>query len=531
MTRYDVLIRNGTIYDGSGAAPFEGDLAIGGDTLAAVGPLSGAQGALEIDARGLAVAPGFINMLSHAQLALLVDGRSQSDIRQGVTLEVLGEGQSAMGPLNEAMKRERLEQQGDVHYEITWTTLGEYLDQLDARGVSCNVASFVGASVVRINVLGYVNRPPTPAELQQMRALVQQAMAEGAVGMSSALIYSPDTSAGTEELIALAEGVSASGGLYISHIRNESTAILDALDEFITIARRANVRSEVYHLKVSGEPAWPLLPAVIAKVEGAQRSGLPLSADMYTYTASSTGIDASLPSWAHEGGHRALVARLLDPDTRARVKADINMTAPPDKVLIVSLRDEALKSMIGKTLAEVARVRGRSAEDTLMDLIVEDDSRVGCVFFTMSEENVRREIALPWVSFGSDGSSRSNEGVFLRSSTHPRAYGNFARLLGRYVRDERIIPLQEAIRRLTLFPATNLRIERLGALREGWYADVVVFDPATIQDHATYEQPQQYATGVQHVFVNGVPVIAGGEHTGGTPGRVVRGPGWKGNNP
>jgi N-acyl-D-amino-acid deacylase len=538
MDEYDILIRDGIIYDGLGGAPQHGDVGIRGDSIAGMGSLGAAQGRVEIDARGLAVAPGFINMLSWAGVALLEDGRSQGDIRQGVTLEVMGEGWS-MGPLNEAMKAEMVERQGDIRYDVDWTTLGEFLDHLVRRGVSCNVASFAGATTMRIHTLGYADRPATAAELEQMRALVRQAMEEGAVGLSSALIYAPACYAPPEELTALAAAAGEYGGLYISHIRNEAGRILEALDELIDTSRQARVRAEIYHLKLSGRKNWGRLDDVIARVEAARAEGLAVTADMYTYHAGSTGLDAAMPPWVQEGGHRAWVERLKDPAVRERVKHE--MAEPSDEwentyhsagsaenVLLVGFKSEALKPLTGKTLAEVARLRGKSPEETAIDLVIEDDSGVSCVYFTMSEDNVRRQIALPWVSFGSDAGSMTAEGVFLRSSTHPRAYGNFARLLGKYVRDERVIALEEAIRRLTTLPATNLKIERRGRLAPGYFADVVVFDPAKIQDHATFERPHQYASGVAHVLVNGVPVLQDGEHTGAKPGRVVRGPGRRG---
>ena len=522
---YDVVIRNGMIYDGTGAAPYKGDLAIAGDTIAAIGNLSDARGKIEIDAHGLAVSPGFINMLSWANVSLLADGRSQSDIRQGVTLEVMGEGWS-MGPQTEEMRREALERQGDIKYEIPWTTLGEYLDYLVKRGVSPNVASFVGSSTLRIYALGYEDRPPSVQELDLMRDLLRQAMEEGAVGLSSALIYPPACYSTTEELIALAEVVAEYNGMYISHIRSEGRKILEALDELITIARQTGVAAEIYHLKQAGRENWEKIDAVIEKIEAARAEGLPITADMYTYTASGTGLTVRIPDWAHVGGHDAMIQRLKDPLTREKIKAEMG-GLNPDQIMVVGFTKEALKPLTGKTLAEVAAMRGRSAEDTLMDLIVEDDSRVGAVYFSMSEDNVRREVGLPWVSFGSDGQSMAPEGDFLKSGTHPRAYGNFARLLSKYVREEKIVPLEVAIRRLTSFPASNLKIERRGQLTPGYYADVVLFDPATITDNATFQDPHRYATGVEHVFVNGVQVLKNGEHTGATPGMVVRGPGWK----
>ena len=535
---YDAVIRNATIYDGLGGVPYTGDVAIQGDTIAAIGSLSRVRGRKAIDAGGLAVAPGFINMLSWATESLIEDGRSQSNIRQGVTLEVMGEGRSP-GPLNEAMRADWTARQGRIRYDIEWTTLGEYLEFLVRRGVSCNVASFVGATSVRIHTLGYGDRPPAPAELGQMRALVRQAMEEGALGLSSALIYAPACYAETEELIALARVVAEYGGLYISHIRDEGNHLLEALDEFLHIAQVAGIAGEVYHLKASGRANWEKLDQAVAKIEAARAEGQRITADMYTYPASSTGLSATLPPWVHEGGHQAMVGRLRDPAVRERVARE--MVTPsdewdstylaagsPDKILLVGFRSEALKPLTGRTLAEVAALRGTSPQETVIDLVLEDDSDVGAVYFTMSEENVRKQIALPWVSFGSDGASQAPEGVFLQSSTHPRAYGTFARLLGKYVREEGVIPLEEAIRRLTSLPAANLGLRRRGALSIGHLADVVVFDPDTIQDHATFDHPHQYATGVVHVFVNGVQVLEDGEHTGAKPGRVVRGLGWAG---
>jgi N-acyl-D-amino-acid deacylase len=535
---HDVLIRNGTIYDGGGGPPATGDLAIDGDTITAVGPGLKARGRLTLDATGLAIAPGFINMLSWANESLIIDGRSQADIRQGVTLEIFGEGES-MGPLNDEMKQAAVEMQGDLRYDVAWTTLGEYLDHLVKRGVSPNVASYVGATTVRIHELGYANRPPTGPEMERMRALVRQAMEEGALGVGSSLIYAPAFYARTDELVELCKVAAQYGGMYISHIRSEQNRLLQAVDELIAIARQAGIPAEIYHLKAAGRPNWPRIDDVIRKVEAARAEGLRITADMYTYTAGATGLDAAMPPWVQEGGYKAWAARLKDPAIRRRVKRE--MAAPtdewenlllaagtPDNVLLVGFKNQALKPLTGKTLSQVAARRGTSPEETAMDLVIEDGSRVGTVYFLMDEQNVRKEIALPWVSFGSDAESMAPEGDFLKSNPHPRAYGNFARLLGRYVRDEKLIPLEEAIRRLTSLPATNLGIERRGRLAAGRYADVVLFDPARIQDHATYESPHRYATGVMHVFVNGVQVLKDGEHTGATPGRVVRGPGWKG---
>lgn len=536
-THYDVLIRNGTIYDGSGKAPIVGDVAINRDTVAAIGTLTNARGRIEIDAQGLAVAPGFINMLSWANESLMEDGRSQSGIRQGVTLEIFGEGES-MGPLNPKMKKDMVEQQADIKYDIRWTTLNEYLEFLVNRGVSPNVASFVGATTVRIHEIGYADRPPTPAELDRMRVLVRQAMKDGALGVGSSLIYAPAFYAQTDELIALAKVASEYGGIYISHLRSEGNRFLEALDELIAIAKEANVPAEIYHLKAAGEENWQKLDTAIQKIEAARAAGLRITADMYTYTAGATGLDAAMPPWVQEGGYNEWAGRLKDPAVRERVKRE--MVTPTDQweslylaagsptnILLIGFKSETLKPLTGKTLAEVAKMRGKSPEETAIDLVVEDGSRVGTVYFLMSEKNVRQQIKLPWVSFGSDAASLAPEGAFLKSNPHPRAYGNFARLLGKYVREEGLIPLEEAIRRLTSLPAENLKLDRRGALQAGYFADVVVFDPAKIHDHATFDHPHQYATGVVHVFVNGTQVLKSGEHTGAKPGRVVRGAGWK----
>jgi N-acyl-D-amino-acid deacylase len=529
---YDVLIRGGTVYDGSGDAPFVADVAIAGDTIAAVGDLGDATAARIVEAEGRAVAPGFINMLSWATESLIEDGRSQSDIRQGVTLEVFGEGWS-MGPYSEEMKQEELLSQGDIKYEITWTTLSEYLDQLVAGGISTNIASFVGATTARIHVLGYEDRAPTPAELDEMRALVREAMEEGALGLGSSLIYAPAFYAETDELIELAKVAAEYGGIYISHMRNEGNSLLEALEELITVAAEANIPAEIYHLKASGRANWGKLDAVFARVEEARAAGLQITADMYTYPASSTGLDAAMPPWVQEGGHDAWAERLRDPEVRERVKREMNMPSDdwsngylaagtPENILLVSFKNDELKPLTGMTLAEVAAMRGTSPEETAMDLVIEDDSRVGCVYFTMSEENVARKVAQPWVSFGSDAGSLAPEGVFLKSNPHPRAYGTFARLLGKYVREEEVITLEEAVRRLTWQPASNLGLARRGSIQPGYFADVVVFDPGEIIDHGTFDAPHQYATGVLHVFVNGTQVLEHGEHTGATPGRVVR---------
>ncbi|MFQ5743191.1 MAG: amidohydrolase family protein [Acidobacteriota bacterium] len=554
-TEYDVIIRGGTIYDGNGAPPRLGDVAIDGDTIAAVGQLGDASGRTEIDASGLAVSPGFINMLSWATNSLIIDGRSQGDIRQGVTLEVFGEGES-IGPFNEKMKQDYLdnlvalvgskERTAELlgvelspvgKLELPWTTLGEYLEFLESKGVAPNVASFVGATTVRVHEIGYQDRPPTAEELQRMEGLVRQAMEEGALGVGSSLIYAPAFYADTDELVALCKVAAEYSGTYISHMRSEGNRLLEAVDELIGISRQAGLPAEIYHLKASGEENWGKLDEVIERVEAARAEGLRITADMYTYTAGATGLDAAMPPWVQEGGYDAWARRLQDPRTRARVARE--MTTPTDEwenlflaagaegTLLVGFRNVELRKYTGKTLAEVAAERGTSPQETAMDLVVEDGTRVQVVYFLMSENNVRKQIALPWVAFDSDAASMAPEGVFLNASTHPRAYGNFARLLGRYVREEGVAPLEDVVRRLTSFPATNLGLERRGRLEEGYFADVVVFDPETVIDHATYDDPHQYSTGVVDVFVNGTQVLRGGEHTGATPGRVVRGPGWK----
>ncbi len=534
---YDLIIRNGTIYDGSGGKAVSGDVAINGEMIAAVGALKDARGKTDVDARGLAVAPGFINLLSWANESLLQDGRSQSDIRQGVTLEVMGEGES-MGPFNDAMKKMQRESQGDVKYDVPWTTLGEYLEHLVKRGVSCNVASFVGATTVRIHEVGHANRPPTGAELERMKKLVADAMEEGALGVGSSLIYAPAFYAKTDELIELCKVAARYNGMYISHLRSEGNTFLEAIDELIQISREAGLPAQIYHLKAAGQANWSKMDAAIQKIEDARKRGLKITADMYTYLAGATGLDAAMPPWVQEGGYKEWADRLRDPAIRARVLHEMStptdkweslylMAGSPDKVLLVGFKNDKLKPYTGKSLAELAKLRGKSPEETAIDLVIEDGSRVSTIYFLMDENNVRKQIALPWVSFDSDEGSYAPEGVFLKSNPHPRAYGNFARLLGKYVRDEQIIPLEEAIRRLTSFPAETLKLDRRGALKPGHFADVVIFDPAKIQDHATFEQPHQYSTGVRDVFVNGVQVLKAGEHTGAKPGQVVRGRGWR----
>lgn len=529
--QYDVVLRNGRVCDGSGSPCSAGGVAISGDTIGKVGDLAGARGKIERDVHGHVIAPGFINMMS-SEWGLFADGRSQSDIRQGVTLEILGEGES-IGPLSDAMRAEYERQETDIHYDVSWHTLAEGLDTLARRGISTNIASFIGAATPRVYVLGRANRAPTAAELDQMRALTEKAMQDGALGVASALIYQPGTYARTDELVALAEVAAKHHGMYISHIRNEGDHEMEAIDELIAIARQAKIPAEIYHLKVAGQKNWARLPEVIRKVEEARASGLHITADMYTYTAGATGLDAAMPPWVQEGGLEAWRKRLQDPAIRKRVRKEMRepdpkwdnlylATGSPDQVLLIGFKNEKLKPLTGKTLGDVARLRHTSAEDAAMDLVVEDDSRVGTVYFLMDEDNVRRQIVLPWVSFASDEDSRGIDGVFLKSSAHPRAYGNFARVYARYVRDEKLLTVEEAVRRMTSLPASNLGIARRGMLREGYFADVAVFDPQTIQDHATFERPTQYATGVSEVWVNGVEVIRDGEHTGAEPGRVVR---------
>jgi len=536
---YDILIKNGQIVDGSGTLSYIGDVGINADTIAAVGDLGDATGTQEIDATGLAVAPGFINMLSWATESLIEDGRSMADIKQGVTLEVFGEGWS-MGPLNESMKKQEQESQGDIQYDIEWNSLNEYLEYLTTKGVSPNVASFVGATTLRINMVGYEDRAPTPQEMDSMKLMVKQAMEEGALGVGSSLIYAPAFYSSTDELIELCKVAAEYDGMYISHMRSEGSRLLESLDELVQIADEAGIRAEIYHLKQSGKENWDKFDDVVAKVDSANAAGLHITADMYNYVAGATGLDASMPPWVQEGGYDKWAERLQDPKIRKRVKEE--MTTPtdeweslmqaagdPSKILLVGFKNDTLKHYTGKTLKEVTEIRGTSPEETAMDLVVQDGSRVGTIYFLMSEENVKKQIALPWMSFGSDAGSPATEGVFLKSSTHPRTYGNFARLLGKYVRDEKVISLEEAVHKLSQLPATNLKIQKRGSLTEGNYADVVLFDPETINDKASFEDPHQYSEGMQHVFVNGTQVLKDGEHTGKTPGQVVHGPGYKKN--
>lgn len=540
-TSYDLILRGGNVYDGSGGAPFIGDIAIDGDKIVALGDIGDATASVEINVQGLAVAPGFVNMMSWANESLIEDGRSQSNIRQGVTLEIMGEGES-MGPLNDAMKAEMTSLQSDIRYDIEWTTLAEYLEYLERRGISPNVASFIGTATPRQYVIGHEDRAPTPAELEQMRTLVREAMEDGALGVASSLMYPPGLFAETDELIALSLVAAEYGGMYISHIRDEGAHMIAAIDELLRIARAANIRAEIYHLKSSGQANWPLFDKAISMIEKARAEGLEITADIYTYPAGATGLNVTVPPWVQEGGFEASLERMSDPALREQIIREMNtpsdewenmflMAGSPDNILMVGFKSAALKPLTGKTVAEVAAMRGTTPEETILDLIVEDGSRIGTVYFTQSEDIVRKAVALPWVSFNSDAASLAPEGVFLKSNPHPRAYGSFARVLGKYVRDEQVITLQDAIRKLAALPAQNLRIDRRGELKQGFYADVVVFDAEKIQDHATFVEPHQYATGMVHVFVNGEQVLKDGEHTGATPGRVVRGPGWTGATP
>ncbi len=533
---YDVVIRGGTIYDGFGQAPFTGDVAIKGDRIAYVGPKAPQSGREEVDASGKAVSPGFVNMLAHPEDSLIVDGRALSDLRQGVTLEVMGEG--SMGPMTPEMKRLGKQRQSDIQYEIDWTTLGDYLTKLEKRGIAPNIASFVGAGTVRTNVLGEKAVQPTPAQLDEMRKLVRQAMEEGALGVTTALIYAPNNYAKTPELIELAKESARCGGMYSAHMRSEGAKILEAVKETIDIAKASGGPAEIYHLKMAGKSNWNKLDSVVREVEAARAAGTRITADMYMYTAGATGLDAAMPPWVQDGGLEAWIARLKEPATRKRVIAEMRKSSPdwenlfraagPEGVLLLGFKTEALKPLMGKTVAQVAKERGVSPEDAAIDLVIQDGTRVDVAYFLMSEDNIKRQIALPWVMFNSDADAPAPEGVFLKSNRHPRTYGNFARLLGKYVRDEKVIPLEDAIHKLTALPISVLSLTDRGLLKEGYFADVVVFDPDTIQDHATFEKPHQLATGVDDVWVNGVQALRNGEATRAASGRAIRGRAWTG---
>jgi N-acyl-D-amino-acid deacylase len=532
---FDVLIRGGTVYNGTGSPPRRTDVGLRGDKVARLGDLAAAKAKLVIDARGLAVAPGFINMLSWSNESLLADGRSQSEIRQGVTTQIMGEGWS-WGPVNPAIKKRMKADQTDIRYEIEWTTLSDYLLFLQRKKVSCNVASYLGATTAREYVLGLGNVKPTPKQMERMKKLVEREMRAGALGIASALEYAPAYYADTQELIELCKVAAKYKGKYITHMRSEGRKLLEGIDEVIRISKEAKIPAEIYHFKASGERNWAKMDAAIARVEAARKAGVPLSANMYCYTAGATGLDACIPPWAQDGGRPVLRKRLRDPALRKKIVEDIKSpkkdwpdfygeAGSPKNILLVGFKSEALKKLQGKTLAEVAKMRKKDAIDTMLDLLVEDDSRIETIYSLMSEDNVRKLLKKPWISFGSDEESQSAEGVFLKRMPHPRAYGNFARLLGKYVRDEKLIPLEDAIRRLTSLPAGNLGLDRRGWLKEGHFADVVVFDPRTVIDRATYQKPHQYAVGVQHVFVNGIQVLKDGEHTGARPGLALWGPG------
>ena len=532
---FDVLIKNGTVYDGTGGKPRVADVAIRGDRIAGLGNFPAESARTVIDAKGMAVAPGFINMLSWSTESLIQDGRSQSEIRQGVTTEIMGEGES-MGPLNERMKKRFADEQKDIKYEIKWNTLTEYLAYLEEHGISPNVASFIGATTIREHVIGLDDKPPTPEQLEEMRALVRQEMETGALGIGSSLIYPPAFYAKTSELVELCKVAAKYQGKYISHIRSEGNQLIEGIEELIEISRAAGIPAEIYHLKAAGEKNWPKLDQALALIESARKEGLKITADMYTYTAAGTGLNACLPPWTLDGGQEALIARLQDPTIRKKIVTEVRTptnawenlylaAGSPDRILLVGFKEEKLKPLTGKSLADIARTRGKDPVETIIDLLLEDRSRIDSIYFLMSETNIKKEIAKPWVSFGSDEASQAPEGPFLKANPHPRAYGNFARLLGRYVRKEKVVSLAEAIRRLSGLPATNLGLDHRGLIREEMFADVVVFDPKTIEDHATFDKPHQYATGVKHVFVNGVQVLKDGEHTGAKPGRALWGPG------
>ncbi len=534
---HDIVLRNGTIYDGSGKKPYAGEVAIDADRITYVGPPRKLSARTEIDVKGQAIAPGFINMLAHPEESLFADGRALSDLEQGVTLEVMGE--FSMGPLNETMARLMAERQDDIKYPVTWSTLGAYLETLERRGISPNVASFVGASTVRTFVLGEADVQPTPAQLEQMRALVQRAMEEGALGLTTMLIYAPASYAKTPELIALARESARCGGIYTVHMRSEGDRIEPALQETIDIAQASGAPAEIYHLKIAGKDNWGKLDRVIATIDKARAAGVRISANMYTYTAGATGLDAAMPLWVQDGGLETWIARLKDPAIRARVIAEMNDPHPAawenllgaagaDGTLLLAFKNPKLKPLTGKSLAEVAKMRGVSPQDAAIDLVIEDGSRVGIAYFLMNEDNIRRQVALPWVSFGSDEAGDAPEGVFLLSAAHPRAYGNFARVFAQYVRKDHALSIEEAVRKLTSLPADNLSLPDRGRLKSGAFADIVVFDPSTIQDHATYEKPHQLSSGVSYVIVNGKWAIKDGNPTAAATGRVVRGRAWSG---
>ncbi len=534
--KYDTIIRNGIIYDGSGGEPFKGDIAINADSIAAIGDLKDAKATNETDAKGMAVAPGFINMMGHSEESLIQDGRSQSDLRQGVTTEIFGE--FSMGPINAKMKKQQQEGQGDIKYDVNWNSLGEYMNMLEKKGISCNIASFVGTGVVRTYVIGEDNKAPTAVQLDSMKLLVAQAMQEGALGVTNALIYPTDFFAKTDELIALSKEAAKYGGTYSSHMRSEGNKLLEAVEELITISKEAKIPAEIFHLKAAGKSNWGKMDSVIKRVEKARAEGLDVTADMYTYLAGATGMTSAFPPTLQDGGFGKLWQRLHDPVIRKQMIKAMNTDATDwenlyygangaRNVLLLAFKQDSLKKYTGKTLAEVATLLNKTPEETAMDLIIQDSTRVGVAYFLMNEDNVKKQVALPWVSFGSDEASYTTEGVFLKSNAHPRAYGNFARVLGKYSRDEKVVALKDAIKKLANVPAKHLKLLKRGELKAGNYADIIIFDPATIADHSTFDKPHQYATGVTDVFVNGVQVLKDGEHTNAKPGRFVKGPGYK----
>src|SRR5437868_7805739 len=533
--KFDVVIKNGTVYDGTGSEGRKADIAIRGDRIVGVGDFQNSSATNVIDAHDLAVAPGFINMLSWSTESLIQDGRCQSEIRQGVTTEIMGEGES-MGPVNDRVRQCMLKQQTDIKYDIPWNTLVEYLQYLEKRGVSCNIASFIGATTIRENVIGFEDKQPTPQQMDEMRELVRKEMEAGALGIGSALIYPPAFYAKTEELIELCKVAAKYQGKYISHMRSEGNQLLEAFDELLRISREAHIPAEIYHIKALGQKNWGKMDTLLARIEAARKDDLPIRANMYTYVAGGTGLDACLPPWTQDGGYPELLKRLRDPEIRKKIAAEVKVDSnkwenlylaagSTERIILSDFTAEKLKPLTGKSLGEIAKSRGRDPIETIMDLLSENEARIGAMYFLMSEDNVKKEIARPWISFGSDEASQAPEGMFLKSTPHPRAYGTFARVLGKYVRDEKLVTLSEAIRRLSALPATNLGLDHRGFLKEGMFADVVVFDPATITDHATFENPAQYATGMKNVFVNGVEVLRDGEHTGAKPGRALYGPG------
>jgi N-acyl-D-amino-acid deacylase len=539
QNEYDTIIRNGMIYDGNGGEPYKGDIGINGDSIAFIGDLSKASAKNEVDAKGNAVAPGFINMMGHSEESLIQDGRGQSDIRQGVTTEIFCE--SSMGPLNAKTKKQLQDGQGDIKYKVEWNTLGEYMNFLEKKGISPNVASFIGTDVARVYVLGEDNIAPSPAQLDSMKLLVRQAMEEGALGVTDALIYPPATFAKTDELIALSKEASKYGGTYSSHMRSEGNKLWEAVEELITISKEANIPAEIHHLKAAGKDNWYKMDSVIKRVERARKEGLDVTADMYTYVAGATGMTSAFPPTLQDGGFGKLRQRLMDPKIRKDMIKAMNTDAKDwenlyygaggaEHVLLLGFKQDSLKKFTGKTLAEVAKIRGTSPEETAMDLIVQDSTRVGVAYFLMTEDNVKKQVSLPWVSFGSDEASYTPEGVFLKSNAHPRAYGNFARVIGVYTRDEKLMSLQEAIRKLANLPSKHLKLQKRGELKVGNYADIVIFNPAKVKDNATFEKPHQYSEGMIDVFINGVQVLKDGEHTGAKPGRFVKGPGYRMNN-